>query len=311
MFRGSLRPRASIIVSRHGVTNHVSADDQLEHLASLPTFPCLTMSCPQLDNVAVHVESDAIAVLKLNRPAALNALNTSLLKDLLAALQWAENEAAIRVVVLSGEGRTLTVGLDLLDQDVQGEDAMVSDAFVDALSSVQESLINSNKIIISAVKGPAPGWGTSSLALSDLVYATSDACFSTPFVKWGLCAEACSSQTLMRTMGRQRASALILAGAKMTAHDLKLSGLVTEIFDNDGFMESVLGVARSILQLPNEALTANKKLMMAGTREMLLETNRREMIEFRRLARGKECREAVAAFTASQDRKKQGKHSKI
>jgi peroxisomal 3,2-trans-enoyl-CoA isomerase len=269
------------------------------------------MSCPQLDNVAVHVESDAIAVLKLNRPAALNALNTSLLKDLLAALQWAENEAAIRVVVLSGEGRTLTVGLDLLDQDVQGEDAMVSDAFVDALSSVQESLINSNKIIISAVKGPAPGWGTSSLALSDLVYATSDACFSTPFVKWGLCAEACSSQTLMRTMGRQRASALILAGAKMTAHDLKLSGLVTEIFDNDGFMESVLGVARSILQLPNEALTANKKLMMAGTREMLLETNRREMIEFRRLARGKECREAVAAFTASQDRKKQGKHSKI
>lgn len=52
---------------------------------------------------------------------------------------------------------------------------MVSDEFVDALSSVHECLINTNKIVISAVKGPAPGWGTSSLALSDLVYATSDA----------------------------------------------------------------------------------------------------------------------------------------
>lgn len=269
------------------------------------------MASPHLDNVAVHVESDAIAIIKLNRPAALNALNTPMLEDLLAALRWAENEAAIRVIVLSGQGRTLTVGLDLLDKGVQGEDAMVSDEFVDALSSVHECLINTNKIVISAVKGPAPGWGTSSLALSDLVYATSDAYFFTPFVKWGLCAEACSSQTLMRTMGRQKASALILAGAKMTAHDLKLSGLVTDIFDNDGFMDSVLHVARSILQLPSDALTTNKKLMMAGTREMLLETNRREMIEFRRLARGKESREAVAAFSASQNHKKQGKHSRL
>ena len=271
------------------------------------------MARPHLDNVAVQVESDAIAILELNRPVALNALNTPLLKDLLAALQWAENEAAIRVVVLSGKGRTLTVGLDLLDKSVRGEEGvMVSDEFVDALSSVQENLITSNKIVISAVKGPAPGWATSSLALSDLVYATSDAYFFTPFVRWGLCAEACSSQTLMWTMGRQRASALILAGAKMTAHDLKLSGLVTEIFDNERFMDSVLDVARSILRLPSDALTKNKKLMMAGgTREMLLETSRREMIEFRRLARGKECREAVAAFSVSQSHKKQGRRSRL
>ena len=76
------------------------------------------MASPHLDNVAVHVESDAIAIIKLNRPAALNALNTPMLEDLLAALRWAENEAAIRVIVLSGQVRTLTVGLDLLDKGV-------------------------------------------------------------------------------------------------------------------------------------------------------------------------------------------------
>lgn len=265
----------------------------------------------KLQNLTVTVENEAIAILKLNRPTMLNALNPSILKDLLVGLQWAEAEISIRVIVLTGEGRTFTAGLDLLDEDVRGADAMVSDEFVDALGSVQECLINSTKILVSAVKGPAPGWGTSSLALSDLVYSTPDAYFFTPFAQWGLCAEACSSQTLTRIMGRQKASALILAGAKLTARDMEASGLITEIFDNEGFMDSVLRVARSILKLPSDALTTNKSLMMFGTREMLLETSRREMIAFKRLARSKECREAVAAFEQSQDEKKRNRHSKI
>lgn len=87
--------------------------------------------------MAVQVESDAIAVRELNRPAAPNAPNIRMINDLLAALEWAENEAAIRVVILSGKGRTLTAGLDLLDKSVrgsEGEGAMVSDEFVDALT---------------------------------------------------------------------------------------------------------------------------------------------------------------------------------
>lgn len=273
--------------------------------------PSSTLKTPKLSHLAIDVENEAIAILKLNRPTSLNALNPSILKELLAGLQWAEAEAAIRVIILAGEGRTFTVGLDLLDKDVQSADAMVSDEFVDALSAVQESLINTNKILISAVKGPAPGWGTSSLALSDLVYSTPDAHFFTPFAQWGLCAEACSSQALARVMGRQKASALVLAGAKLSARELESAGLITEIFDKEGFMKSVLRVAKSILKLPAEALTTNKKLMMSGTREMLLETNHREMTEFRRLSRGRECREAVAAFERNQKQKKQSRNSKL
>lgn len=266
---------------------------------------------PRLQDLIVNVDNDAIAILKLNRPKTLNALNPSILRDLLSGLRWAEAEASIRVIVLTGEGRNFTAGLDLLDKDVRDAESMVSDEFVNALSSVQDCLINSKKILISAVKGPAPGWGTSSLALSDLVYSTPDAYFFTPFAKWGLCAEACSSQSLTRIMGRQKASALILAGARLTAQDLEASGLITEIFENDGFMDSVIRVASSIVELPADALTTNKALMMSGTRELLLETNRREMTEFRRLARGKECREAVAAFERNQKEKNNNRDSKI
>lgn len=269
------------------------------------------LETPKLQHVAITVDSDAIAILKLNRPTALNALNIPLIEDLLAALLWAEATISIRIIILAGEGRTLTAGLDLLDENLRDGDAMVSDRFVDALGAVQECLINSNKILISAVQGPAPGWGTSSLALSDLVYATPNSYFFTPFVQWGLCTEACSSQALSHIMGRQRASGLILAGGKLTAQDLKAAGMITEIFDSEGFMESVLGVARSIAKLPAESLSTNKSLMMFGTREKLLQTSRREMIEFKRLARGKECREAVASFERSQNEKKRNAKSKM
>lgn len=252
--------------------------------------------------------------MKLNRPKPLNALNPSILADLHMGLQWAEAESAIRVIILTGEGRTFTAGLDLLDKDVKAADSTVSDKFVDALSAVQVLLINTNKVSITAVKGPSPGWGTSSLALSDLVYSTPDAYFFTPFVKWGLCAEACASQALARVMGRQKASALILAGARFSARDLEAAGLITQIFDEDGFMDPVLRVAKPILESPAEALTTNKKLMMIGTWQSLLETNRQEMIVFRRLARSKECREAIATFERTQQqrtKKKQDANSKL
>jgi peroxisomal 3,2-trans-enoyl-CoA isomerase len=95
-------------------------------------------------------------------------------------------------------------------------------------------------------------------------------------------------------------------------HELEVSGLITKIFDNnEGFMDAVLAVAKSILKLPADALTANKALMMSGTRDALLETNRREWTEFRRLARGKECRDAVLEFETSQNKKRQQRCSKI
>lgn len=262
-----------------------------------------TSSPPSLTNVAINTEH-GIAVVKYNRPKSGNALNTPTLKDILAALRWADSNLDTRVIILTGEGKLYTAGLDLLDPINQGPDSTISDAFTDTLSDVHKNLIMSNKVLISAVNGPAPGWGTSSLALTDLVYSTPDAFFFTPFVQWGLCAEACSSHTFKTIMGRQKASALILAGQRMTAQELESAGLITKILPKESFLEDVLKVARDMIKLPAETLKVNKELMMRGTREQLLVVNDMELETLRKQARGEESRTAIATFAEAQARKK-------
>lgn len=177
-------------------------------------------------------------------------------------------------------------------------------------SEIHKLMINTNKVLIAAVNGPAPGWGTSSLALHDLVYATPDAIFFTPFVQWGLCAEACSSYTFKNIMGRQKASALILAGARMTADELERAGLITKILAKEGFLNGVLDVAKGMIKLPKESLKLNKKLMMRGTREDLLKINEVELENLGRQTRGKESHDAIRGFKEMTERKKKEKEQK-
>ena len=169
-------------------------------------------------------------------------------------------------------------------------------------------LINTDNILIAAVNGPAVGWGTSSIALFDLVYSVPDAFFFTPFVKWGLAAEACSSFTFARIMGRQKAASLILATERMTAQELESAGMITKILPKDYFLDSVMGIAHRIAKLPPGSLLHNKRLMMASIRNELLAANDRECQALRERARTNEPRDAVKAF---EEEKKVRKHAKL
>jgi peroxisomal 3,2-trans-enoyl-CoA isomerase len=168
-------------------------------------------------------------------------------------------------------------------------------------------MINSNKILVTAVNGAAPGWGTSSLALADLVYAVPNATFFTPFVELGICAEACASITFSRIMGRQKAASLLLAGDRMTASELEIAGLITKVLPKENFLEDVLKTCDRIARLPSESLKVNKNLFMRASRQELLEANDVELQLLRERARGPEARSAVNAFLAEQDRKRKEK----
>lgn len=168
-------------------------------------------------------------------------------------------------------------------------------------------MIKSNKVLVTAVNGPAPGWGTSSLALADLVYASPDAFFFTPFVQWGICAEACSSITFARIMGHQKASALILAGERMTARELENAGLVTKVIPKENFLDNVLNNCYRIAKLPTEALKYNKSLLMRTSRQDLLDANERELQGLRERVKSQEALSAVKAFAVEQERKRKEK----
>jgi len=105
-------------------------------------------------------------------------------------------------------------------------------------------------------------------------------------------------------MGRQKASALILAGQRMTPQELESAGLITKILPKDSFLENVLEVARGAVKLPPKSLILNKDLMMRGTREELLKVNEIELQHLKEQSRGQESKDAIRGFAESQAKKK-------
>lgn len=112
-------------------------------------------------------------------------------------------------------------------------------------------------------------------------------------------------------MGRQKASALILAGQRMTSQELETAGLITKILPREGFLEQVLQVARGAVKLPPKSLKLNKELMMRGTREELLRVNELELQHLRVQVRGNESKDAIRGFAESQAKKKAQAKSKL
>ncbi|KAI1627401.1 dodecenoyl-CoA delta-isomerase [Exophiala viscosa] len=208
---------------------------------------------------------------------------------MLAALQWASSSPDVRVIVQSGEGKFFTAGMDLMDGVYEDPSTVLPDEAITTLHAYHKTLILTDKVLIAAVNGPAVGYGTSSIALFDLVYAIPEAFFFTPFVKWGLSAEACSSFTFSHILGRQKASALILADERMTAADLERAGLITKIIPAKKLMsESEI----------------NKKLLMRPYRKKLLEANKVELAGLKKRARTQEAKDAIRAFAEQQESKK-------
>lgn len=105
-------------------------------------------SPPKLEHIAIDIDSQAIAVIKYNRPKAANALNTPILRDMLAALRWADSVDAIRIIITTGEGKFYTAGLDLLDPVNQQPGATISDDFINTLRLVLVYLGLMRKLLI-------------------------------------------------------------------------------------------------------------------------------------------------------------------
>ena len=132
--------------------------------------------------------------------------------EILDALRYLESAESVHIVIVTGEGKFFSSGLDLAwspkATDLSLEESLVRD--VGITKTLVDVLITFPKILIAAVNGPALGFACSMLALFDFVYSVEDAWFETPFMKLALCAEACSSITFPRIMGTQKASEMLV-----------------------------------------------------------------------------------------------------
>lgn len=208
-----------------------------------------------------------VRLLTFARAEKKNAFNVELARGLRAALSEAEADDAVRVVCVTGSGNVFSAGADVslfLAQGTMPREEM------ELVGRLDEPLKRFPKPLIAIVNGPAVGMGVTLLPHFDLVYASTEATFLTPFMTLGLLQEFGSSFTLPRLIGHQRAKELVLRARPLDAATAADWGLVTRVFAPDALRTEALSIAREIAAHPPGAVAESLRLFDLG-REASLE----------------------------------------
>jgi enoyl-CoA hydratase len=213
-------------------------------------------------NLLAEVE-DGIALVKINRPQVLNALNEETLRELQQALKEVQGRKDVRAVILTGEGdKAFVAGADIAAMKAMNS----AEAFTfsrlghDTLGMI-ESL---TKPVIAAVNGFALGGGLEIALACDFIYASEKAKLGVPEVTLGIFPGFGSTQRLPRLIGKGRAKELIFTGGMIDASEAYNLGIVNKVFPADQLMEEVFKTARTIAQNGPVAVSMAKGSVNAG-----------------------------------------------
>ncbi len=192
-------------------------------------------------NIIVELEPP-IAVIQLNRPKALNALNSELMGEIASALSELASNTGIGAVVLTGDERAFAAGADIKEMAGAGAvEMLLRNQFVS-----WESVRNFPKPIIAAVSGYALGGGCELAMMCDMIVASETAQFGQPEINLGIIPGAGGTQRLTRAVGKARAMEMILTGRPMKAQEALSYGLVSRVVTKETYLEEAKGLAREI-----------------------------------------------------------------
>lgn len=202
--------------------------------------------------------ADGIARITLNRPEKRNAMNPEMVAELRAALDRAAADAAVRVILLRGEGRDFCAGLDLkaLTQSDEVLDHMAS---ARALAELYLAMRRNPKPIVSAVHGRAIGGGCGLATASDLIIATDSAEFRYPEVNLGFVAAIVMS-LLRRLVGEKRAFEIVALGESIPVATALELGIVNHVFATDDFDAQVDAYVANMASKSASAMSLTKDL---------------------------------------------------
>jgi enoyl-CoA hydratase/carnithine racemase len=241
------------------------------------------------EHIVVSIQ-DRILSIRLDRPEKKNALTRGMYLGMIEALEQAENDSAVRVVLITGTQDCFTAGNDLMDF-ANAKPGETSPAIV-----YLQTLAAAQKPVVAAVAGVAVGIGTTMLLHCDLVYAAPDARFQLPFVNLGLCPEAGSSVMLPELMGHRRAAELLLFGEPFSSEKALELGIINAVYPGGELLEAATAKARQLAEKPPSGLRTTKALLKRSAAGAVAEAMARETEKFAALLQGPEAREAMMAF---------------
>jgi enoyl-CoA hydratase/carnithine racemase len=244
---------------------------------------------------------DAIRVIAMRRPEKKNAITREMYRTMSEAINAAQNDPAIRCILITGGSTVFTAGNDL--DDFLKDSASDGSGGPRASEAVTflHALAHNTKPLIAAVEGLAIGIGATMLFHCDHVVAGRTATFSTPFIHLGLVPEGGSSLLAPRIMGHQPAFAMLVLGRTLGAEEAREAGFVTTVVAPDEAEAEAGKVAREICALPAEAVAISRKLLRPPPEELTRRIDQEACLFAERL----HSEEAIAAFQAFFARKKE------
>jgi enoyl-CoA hydratase len=235
----------------------------------------------------------AVGVITLNRPQALNALSTALVRDLGGALDALEADDAIGAIVITGSDKAFAAGADI--KEMAGKSYM--DCYLeDFITKGWEHITTCRKPVIAAVAGFALGGGCELAMMCDFIIAADTAKFGQPEIKLGVTPGMGGSQRLTRVVGKAKAMEMCLTGRMMDAAEAERSGLAARVVPAGEFMAEVMKTATAIAAMPPLAAIAVKEMINAAFEMPLAQGIRFERRLFHGLFGTEDQKEGMAAF---------------
>jgi enoyl-CoA hydratase len=243
------------------------------------------------ENIIVETHG-AVGLIRLNRPKALNALNSALIQELNAVLVAFENDPAIGALVLTGSDKAFAAGADIKElQSLTYMDAYLSDSI-----RSWERLSFFRKPAIAAVAGFALGGGCELAMMCDFILAAENAKFGQPEVKLGILPGAGGTQRLARFVGKAKAMEMCLTGRMMDAQEAERSGLVSRIVPAERLVDEALATASAIASMSLPITMQIKDCINSAYESTLTEGVKFERRNFHAAFATHDQKEGMAAF---------------
>lgn len=242
--------------------------------------------------------TDRIGAITLNRPEVMNAFGGAMREELLARLQEAEQDAAVRCLIITGAGSAFCAGGDIANMaEMQSRnDASMLKQRMTLGGKVVQLIRHMSKPVIAAINGAAAGAGMNLALACDIRFGSERAKFAESFVKIGLAPDWGGHYLLTQLVGASRAMELMMTGDRIDAEEAYRLGIINRVFPHEVFHLEVRNFAQRLAEGPAETLAYIKRGVYIGASGTLAETLAHEEEAQSRLFLSDDAREGMRAF---------------
>ena len=245
----------------------------------------------------VVAQQGRVATVRLNQPDSLNALNSELMIEVVAAFAAIDNDPGIAVSILTGEGRAFAAGADIKEMRPQG----FADMYVGDFFAGWDRFAAHRKPVIAAVNGFALGGGCELALMCDLIIASEQAKFGQPEIKLGVTPGMGGSQRLTRIIGKARAMDMVLTGRMVDADEAGRWGICSRVIPHDALLTEAQQIAETIAGYSIPSVLAAREMVAVAQELSTTEGVRFERRLFHALFATDDQAEGMQAFIDKRD----------